>query len=130
MSKDGLDDEVRRYREIANEQLKILPGIVGTTPAAQLKSAELDMLNGKHADALATVEQVRGDADPDSVLYFDASRLRCQALAKLKRWGDAAVFPELLSLAGSKLAPARWPEMQDFLQECYQNGARRPAKTR
>ncbi|MBI3830859.1 MAG: hypothetical protein HY291_15170 [Planctomycetes bacterium] len=128
----GHDDDAKHYREVANQQIKILIDIRGETPAMQIKSAEIDMSTGKYEDALQTFMKVLGDAPKDSNLYFDCKRRISETLALQKKYVDAAEYPEWIAMTSggfdSNYVKDRWPNMKEFLLECYKNGAKMPPK--
>ncbi|MCW8129746.1 MAG: hypothetical protein KIS92_05270 [Planctomycetota bacterium] len=126
-------EDARKYREIANDQIKALIEIRGETPAMQIKSAEINMSNGKYEEALQTLYHVLDDAEKDSANYLEAKRRISETFALMKKFGDAVEFPEFVALTigfESKYVKEHWPNMKDFLKECYKNGANMPAKIR
>jgi len=127
----GGKEEAMKYREIANQQIKILLDVRGETPAMQIKSAEIDKSNGKYEDALTTLYNVLDDADKSSTVYFDAKRHISETMALMKKWNDAVEFPEFVAMTASldaQIVKERWPSMKAFLQDCYKNGAKQPER--
>ncbi len=129
-AKGGNNDSAKKFREIASEQIKILGDLRGDTPVMMEQTAELDMADGKYKEAEETLWKIADNADKDSDTYFRAKRKLSEIFANQKKWREAAEFPEYIALVvgvkGNR--PKRlWPDMASFLEECYKNGAPRPA---
>ena len=125
--KEGRADDAKNYRALANDQIKILMELRGPTPQMQLLSAGIDVSNGKYDTALDTLYTVKGTVDRDSALYIDASHKISEVYAKMKNWKQAVEYPQgiAISLSGNFKSPfvrKYWPEMREFLKECYANG--------
>lgn len=128
---NGKEEEAKKYREIANDQIKALIVIRGETPAMQIKSAEINMSNGKYEEALQGLYKVLDDAEKDSPNYLEAKRRISETFALMKKYADAAEFPEFVAMTigfESNYVKDHWPNMKDFLNDCYKNGAKMPAK--
>ena len=127
----GKEEEANKYKELANQQIKVLMDQRGETPAMLIKSAELSMSSSKYDDAYETLMKVLIDAEKGSVIDFDCRRRLSEIYAHKKKWQEAADFPEFLVLQnalGSDMVKLRWPGMKDHLKKCYENGAKQPAK--
>ena len=93
----------------------------------KIKKGRLHTLDGEYAEALELFREVRAAVDVTPEQYFEASKGSSQVLAQMKRWSEAAEYPEFLIVTQSRIARERWPEMKDFLEKCYSSGAQRPA---
>ncbi|MFH0938074.1 MAG: hypothetical protein V1899_02150 [Planctomycetota bacterium] len=127
LAQAGKEDEAKKYREIAGEQIKILGDLRGDTPQMQIKTAEIDISIGKLEVALATLFKIKTtvDRDKDFSIYFDASRKMSEIYARQKKWREAAEFSEYLAITAgfkSRTIKERWPRLKDFLKNCYANG--------
>jgi hypothetical protein len=128
--------EVRKYREMASEQIKILLKARGDTPAGQMLAAELDVLNGKYEEALDMLWKIKNNADKESMVYFDASRKisevnakQAEASGKQEQWQNAAEFPTFIAITAgldSKKVKENWPTMREFLKQCAEKGVKLP----
>ncbi|MCY3023414.1 MAG: hypothetical protein NTW87_30915 [Planctomycetota bacterium] len=126
LDEDKQPEEAKRYREVANAQLEVLRKIRMDTPDMQIKQATISISIGEYAKALETLNNVKLDAPEDSPLFFDASRMQSETYALQKKWKEAAEYPEFTALVAGFDAPLvknRWPEMKEFLRECYASGA-------
>jgi len=122
-----------RYRAVAVEQLKILMDAQGETTALKLQLAQLYLQTRKFTAALELLMDLRTTVSDDRPEYFDAMKLTSQVYAQQRRWEDAAEFPRFVAqTAGleTRLVRERWSDMNDFLEKCYANGAKRPANRR
>jgi hypothetical protein len=123
----GKEDDAKAYREMANEQIKILMKLRGDTPQMQIKAAEIDISIGNYEPALDLLYKVKHTVDKDKEfgLWFDSSRKISEVFARQKKWRDAAEFPQGIAIiAGlkSRLVKERWSQMKEFLKDCYANG--------
>ena len=126
------EDLARKWRGVASDQIKILGELRGETPAMREMSAGLDIANGKYKEAEDTLWKIADEADKDSDVYFKAKRRLSEifALQKPPKWSQAAEFPEYIALVAGPNGPRAqrlWPGLDAFLEECYKNGAPRPA---
>jgi hypothetical protein len=123
-------EEARTYREMANEQIKILLKVRGDTPAGQFLSAELDILDGKYEEALDMLYKIKNmTPDKDSETYFDSSKKISEVYAKLGKWEDASEYPKFVALTAgfdSKRVRERWESLREFLQQCADKGVKLP----
>ncbi|MGD0089403.1 MAG: hypothetical protein ABSE73_05735 [Planctomycetota bacterium] len=129
--KDKDADSAKKYREIADAQLQILIKLRGDTPDTLLLSGRLAYAIGKYDDAHDKVNQIKIQVPEDHPTYFDACRLDSEVYKAQKKWKDAAEYPQFYALTigfDAKRIKDRWPDMKEFLEECYANGVPRPAQ--
>lgn len=128
--KENNADQAKHYKEMAFEQLDTLIAIKGETPELMTMKSNIAISIGNLAEALDTLNKVRIDADPESVVFFDASKKVSEVYALQKKWREAAEYPEFLGLTigfDARRVRERWADMKVFLKECYDNGAPMPA---
>jgi len=130
MNAAGDTDNAQTYRAMADEQLKVLEEVYGNVPAMKLKRAEINIANKNYDQALEILVGIKnGEPDRSSDLYVKSSK-RISEVFKLKgNWAQAAEYP--LFIAGtagleSPFVKKNWPNMNEFLEECFKNGVERP----
>ena len=122
--------EARTYREIAGKQIDIQLELAGNDVELRLKSARLKMLNAGYDEALKLLREIQVSEEENSPWYFDASKMVSEVCARQGKWREAAEFPEFVVLTAGAKAPIviqRWPDITQFLKNCYAHGAPRPA---
>jgi hypothetical protein len=122
-------DEAKHYKEAAFGQIDILTALKGETPDLLTMKSNIAISIGNFTEALATLNQVRFEAPEGSAVYFNAAKKISEVHAMQKKWVEAAEYPEFLALTIGFDAPIvkdRWPDMKDFLRDCYINGAPAP----
>jgi len=127
--KDGKEEDAKAYREMGADQLRILLSMRGETPAMQIKYSDITIANGKYEEAMTTLYEVKANVEKGSMLYFEASKRISEVYARQGKWREAADYPEFLSITAgfnSRLVKEKWPDMEAFLNKCYDNGAQRP----
>ena len=120
-------DQAAQYRDIAREQLEILLAHWGNIPSVKLKIADLAIANEKYEAAVKTLGEVKRDenGNPDPDMYIRTS-VRISRVYKLQ--GDAksaVIYPQFMLNAGGPWQ-RYFPDIHEFLEWCYQNGAPRP----
>jgi hypothetical protein len=129
-TKAGNEEGAKNYRQMAYDQVEILQKIRGETPQMQIMMADIAVLNGKFEDALNSLYAVRNQQERGTPLYFDASKKISETYARMKKWEEASEYPKFLAVTAgfkSKLVKDKWPAMEQFLENCYANGATKPA---
>jgi hypothetical protein len=122
-------DEAKRYKEAAFGQIDILTALKGETPDLMTMKSDIAISIGNFTEALNTLNEVRFKAPEGSAVYFNSAKKISEVHAMQKKWVEAAEYPEFLALTIGFDAPIvrdRWPDMKEFLRDCYINGAPAP----
>lgn len=127
--KEGDKEGAKYYRTIADEQLRILELEWGNIPEIKVTRAKINIANEEYDKALDILNIIKRDEhDNSSKLYIDASKMISEVYKLQGKWQDAAKYPLFMaSTAGlkSKWVDMNWPDMEEFLEECYKNGVPR-----
>jgi len=128
-AKAGNAESANMYRGVAYEQVGILQMIRKETPQMKIKMAEIAISREKYEDALNLLYEVRNNEERNSPLYFDSSKMIADVYRRQGKWAEAADFPVFLAVTNSlstKIVKDKWPDIDQFLEECYKNGVQRP----
>ncbi|MBI3830332.1 MAG: hypothetical protein HY291_12500 [Planctomycetes bacterium] len=121
-----------RYRALADEQIRVLMETwYGETPAMKIKSAQIRAANKDYAGAEKMLREVKAsEPDTSTEIYVQASRMLAETCFKMKRFEEAAEYPQFLYGLGLRNGWVQWPDVEDFLERCYASGAKRPANAK
>jgi hypothetical protein len=121
-----------RYRALADEQIHVLMETwFGETPSMKIKSAQIRAANKDYSGAEQMLREVKAsEPDTSTEIYVRASRMLSETYFKMKRFEDAAEYPQFLRGLGMRNGWAQWPDLEDFLERCYTSGAKRPASAK
>lgn len=127
--KEGDKENAKYYRSIADEELRILELEWGDIPEIKVSRAKINIANEEYQKAMDILNEIKHkETDSSSKLYIDASKMISEVYKLQGKWQDAAKYP--LFIAGtaglkSKWVDMNWPDMEEFLEECYKNGVPR-----
>jgi hypothetical protein len=126
LKSEGKDQASNEYFEVAKQQINALQQITEDESASiKIKLAEIDIALGKSREAMNRLIRLKNQLPADSQLYFLAARKISELNFAEKKWAEAADFPSFMALTvgfNSQIVKERWPGMQDFLKQCYDNG--------
>lgn len=116
---------------MAVKQIDILLEVYGNVPSMRMKSANLKFALGEYDQALDVLLKIKTPEPPTSELYIKASKRIAEVHFAKGDYRAAAQYPQFIaSTAGlkSNWVEKWWPDMEDFLNKCYENGAPKPQK--
>lgn len=131
LDKAGQKDEANKYRKMADKQIEILLEVYGNVPAMKLKSANIKFANGDYDGALDMLYKIKHPEPPTSELYIKASKRISEIHFTKGDYRAAAQYPQFIAATAglkSNWVLKWWPDMEEFLNKCYENGAPRPKK--
>jgi hypothetical protein len=131
LQKQGQDAQAAEYRAIIRKQIQWLINQEGESLPGSLKMADLLIMDKKYDEAAGILYEVKTKSNPDSDIYFDASKRLSEVFALQGKWGEAAEYPSFVATQlrfDSKLVKERWPAMEAFLEDCFAHGVPRPAQ--
>lgn len=121
-------DKAAQYRKVADQQLSILLDMIGNVPSMKLKQCELRVANKDYEGALKILYDVKhGESRNNSSELYVKTSIQISKIYQLMGDGkSAAEYPHfLVTTAGpkSRAVERYWPDIEEFLQWCYANGA-------